>query len=233
MSPFTLWRISNDLWATAGSLADEHALARGLRAHLASVGLCSAVVQVGAAQRAYLALQGCEGCALDRCLPGCRVGLLRRTLRAALGKDAHLTLIRRGLDPFGYQHFLWAWPAGKDARPLSGEVLVGWPRARVITRWRLGRERWGVGATIALGGERQGPALAPRLRELGWTSRPIPPMLHRWATAPFGPLLGLRAGTWPGEPWLLLPAQPAEEAGETVALARVALETPPAAEVAP
>ena len=121
MPPVTLWRISNSSWITADSMVDAHSLALGLRAHLLGDGLCSAVVQIGPGQRSYLALHGCEGCAHSRCLPGCRVVLMRRTLRATMGADAQLTMVRRGLDPLGYQRFLWAWPSKKDAQLLSSD----------------------------------------------------------------------------------------------------------------
>lgn len=206
MPPFTLWRLSNTSWLTTASVVDTHSLALGLRAHLLGDALCSAVVQIGAGQRGYLALRGCEGCAHSRCLPGCRVELMRRTLRATMGEHTRLTMLHRGLDPFGYQHFLWTWPAKKDAQPLSGEVLAGWPRARMIARWQPGQEQWDVGAVLALGGETAGPDVAPRLQAYGWASQPIPAQLARWAPHPFGPLLGLRKGHWQAEPWLLLPA---------------------------
>lgn len=216
MPPFTLWRISNTSWITTGSVVDAHSLALGLRAHLLGDELCSAVVQIGAGQRGYLALHSCEGCAHNRCLPGCRVELMRRTLRATMGEDTQLTMVRRGLDPLGYQRFLWAWPSKKDAQPLSGKVLAGWPRARMIARWYPGQDRWDVGAVIALGGEAAGPDVAPRLRERSWATQPIPPMLTCWASEPFGLLLGLRRSQWSGEPWLLLPAQGVTVQGTSV-----------------
>jgi hypothetical protein len=216
MPPVTLWRISNSSWITADSIVDAPSLALGLRAHLLGDELCSAVVQIGPGQRGYLALHGCEGCAHSRCLPGCRVELMRRTLRATMGEGTQLTIVRRGLDPLGYQRFLWAWPLKRDAQPLSGEVLAGWPRARMVARWCAGQERWDVGAVIALGGEAAGPDVAPRLRECGWSTQPIPRLLTRWASDPFGLLLGLHRGRWQGEPWLLLPAQAATVQGTSV-----------------
>jgi hypothetical protein len=214
MSTFTLWRLSSEQLAATGSF-DRATLAQGLGAHLTAAELWSAVVQVNAGQRPYVALHGCPGCAAGRCVTGCHVGLLSRTLRASMGVDTRLTLVRLGFETSGYQRYLWAWPAKKAAQPLGGEVLAGWPRARLLARWRPGRDRWSVGAVIALGGEPAGPDLAPVLRERSWASQVIPQALHRWALNPFGLLLGLRAGQWRGEPWLMLPARPA--ASSTVA----------------
>lgn len=199
----TLYRLNGI--ADLDTPSDLEALGRGLRHHLAHDAITSIVVRIGVAQRAYVALTGCPGCATGRCERGCRVQLLGRTLRAAFGEAASLTLIRRGLEPSGYQHSLWAWPL-PGAVPFAGELLAGWPRARVVLTWHPGTKRLPLSALITLGGADTdaGLALAPRLRAQGWSCWAVPPPLHRLLlTHPLSPLARLRRGAWSGAPWLL------------------------------
>lgn len=208
-STWTLLRIG----AATAQEPDRDALVAGLRNHLAHDALASCLVQVGAAQRAYVALQGCPGCTTGRCSVGCRVELLRRTLRAALGEQVALIPIRRGLDSSCYRHILWAWPMSPSAEPVGGEILTGWPRARVALRWRQGGARRRVSALVCLGGA-GGPDVAARLRAHGWAALEAPAITHRWLTSPFGPIAHWRGGALAGEPWLLLPADESEVAEE-------------------
>lgn len=201
-STWTLLRIGE----TTPYDLDQGALVAGLRNHMAHDGLASCLVQIGAAQRAYVALQGCPGCATGRCSVGCRVELLRRTLRAALGEQVTLTPVKRGLDPLGYRRMLWAWPMSPSAQPLSGELLAGWPRARMAVHWRRGGARRQVSALVCLGGT-DGPDMAARLRAHGWASLEAPAVAHRWLVNPFGAAAQWCGAAVAGEPWLLLPTR--------------------------
>lgn len=198
----TLWRIGD----TAPQEPDLDALVAGLSNHLAHDGLASCLVQIGARQRAYVALQGCAGCAMGRCAVGCRVELLRRTLRAALGEQLTLTPVRRGLDLLGYRRILLAWPASASAGPMGGEILAGWPRARMAIRWRRGEARRRISALVSLGGA-DGPDVVARLRERGWACLEAPTIAHPWLANPLAPAAHWRSGALTGEPWLLLPTR--------------------------
>ncbi|MBX0331081.1 hypothetical protein K2Z83_25855 [Oscillochloris sp. ZM17-4] len=198
------WRISDPAALSAG---DQTTLATGLRYHLAVASLHSALVQVGGRQQAYLSLAGCPGCATDRCDMGCRTDLLRRVLRAAGGQAGHLERVAEGLTTQGYRAFLWAWPAQPEADPIDGSLLAGWPRARLVAQWRkMGRQRLQVSALIALGGDADGPPLAPRLAAQGWGAQPVPALLRSGAADPRWPLAHLRGGVWNQAPWIALPA---------------------------
>ena len=182
-------------------------LARGLHNHLAHDHLTTVLVQIGTVQRAYVALVGCAGCVTGQCTVGCRVALLRRTLRAALGDTAVLTLVQRGLDPTAYQRLIWTWPTTKDGQPLDGTLLAGWARARLVLGWSRGRPHPAASALVALSGD--GPELAPRLRARGWACQDVPRMVHRLFINPLSPLGHLRRGAWATSPWLVLPASEA------------------------
>jgi hypothetical protein len=173
----TLWRLTN-----ITKIADPAALDQGLRAHLADASLWTGLVQVGTAQRAYLGVQGCSGCALGHCALGCRAGLIRRTLSAALGVEANSTLVRRGLDHADIRVAFWVWPAHPDAALLDGSLTAGWPRARLFLRWVPGSRR--VGGMVTLGGDAAGPELTSRLRAARWRALAIPPHARRWIAEP-------------------------------------------------
>lgn len=197
------WRISDAAALAGGDLAT---LATGLRHHLAVADLHSALVQIGDRQQAYVSLSGCPGCAAGRCVEGCRVDLLRRALRAAGGRAVALEPVAEGLNPLGYRSFLWAWPARRDATPLCGELLAGWQRARLVVHWHaLPQRRLWASALLALGGEVDGPPLAPRLAEAGWSVQAVPSLLQWGAAEPRWLLAGLCGAVWSRSPWLALP----------------------------
>lgn len=204
-APLTLWRIDQ-----ADHLAgNPDVLAIGLRRHLRVAPLQSILVQLGNRQQAYFMLRGCAGCAVEQCVEGCHVDLLRRTLRAAGGIETTLQRIAHGLVPQLYRHILWAWPATRDTTPISAAILAGWPLARLTLRWTPGTTPR-VGALVALGGETEGPPVAPQLAACGWNALPIPPALHRWAGCLPGEAIG--SGSWRYDPWLLTPTQHQVEA---------------------
>lgn len=200
-APWTLWRLGPAIPPDP----DHDALSAGLCNHLAHAGIGTCLIQIAEAQRAYVALAGCPGCQMGRCVVGCRVELLRRTLRAALGERATLTLVRRGLDPLGYRRVIWAWPASAGAQPIDGAILAGWPRARMALSWRPSGPRRRVSALIALGGA-GGPDVTGPLRAHGWACQEAPTLARRWLADPFGPVAHWRSGALGGAPWLLLPA---------------------------
>src|ERR671932_731623 len=93
-------------------------------------GVTSLLVQIGEEQAAYVIQAGCSGCLIDRCVPGCRVDLLRRVLAVGYAESG-LTLVRHGLIPRPYTRAVVAWPAGGRAQPLDASVLQGWAQARL------------------------------------------------------------------------------------------------------
>lgn len=204
----TLWRLNT----MAARIADSAALDQGLRAHLSDAPLWTGLVQVGDAQRAYVGVQGCSGCALGHCALGCRAGLIRRTLSAALGTDANSSLVRRGLDHTNIRVAFWVWPAAPDAPLLDGSLTQGWPRARLFLRWVPG-SRLRVGGIVSLGGDADGPELTSRLRAARWRSLAIPRQAQRWVADPLTWAATLFHARTTAKPSILLPA-PAAPMGE-------------------
>lgn len=214
----TLWRVA----LTADQpVARPDQLVLGLRRHLAVASLRAAVVQIGERQQAYIALDGCSGCAHGRCVEGCRVEALRRTLRAACGSSVALSLVKTGLSPRPYtrRYVLRPMPArSEDVAPLSGAHLRAWPEARLTVAWNAAQK--GVpscAVTLHLG--ELGPEPSQELAALGWqaTSRPFLVFPRRERPDPH---LGLELGTrlrpdslfgtaapWSRDPWLPMPAQ--------------------------
>jgi hypothetical protein len=118
-----LWRLD----AAHDQSIDDHRTAEALRSYLAHAGLANVLVRIGQETRAYLALDGCDGCDQGRCLPGCRAELLRRAMRAAGTGD--LTLVREGLARRQYTTALPAIPTNR-ARRLDADILQHWNEAR-------------------------------------------------------------------------------------------------------
>lgn len=236
----TLWRVA----LTADQpVARPDQLVLGLRRHLAVASLRAAVVQIGERQQAYIALDGCSGCAHGRCVEGCRVEALRRTLRAACGSSVALSLVKTGLSPRPYTRRYVLRPMAarsEDVVPLSGAYLRAWPEARLTVAWNAAQK--GVpscAVTLHLG--ELGPEPSHELAALGWQtiSRPFLMFPRREQADPH---LGLELGTrlrpdslfgtaapWSGDPWLPMPTQRidarAEQAAQEETLAPASVVT--------
>lgn len=151
------------------------ALLTGLRRHLANAELVNGIVQRGDQQRAYVALDGCTGCAVGRCAPGCRVDLLRRILLAACDpvQPVTLSLVAQGLAAQALSRVVLATP-GPRAIPLDATLLHHWSDARLTLRWLTVGKRLEAGAVLAVGAGDHEPALV--LTAYGWrpTTLPVP-----------------------------------------------------------
>jgi hypothetical protein len=159
------------------------------------------LMQIGQCQQAYIALEGCPGCAHSRCAVGCYVELFRRMLRT-LHPALRLVHVREGLARRPYTRIVLATPA-RHARPLDGPLLDAWPEARLILHWRGDRRAVRVGALLLVGAD--GPEPTVPLRAAGWrvVAQPLR-MFRRWACRPFPPALPWWR-CWNGAPNLLLP----------------------------
>lgn len=186
-----LWRL--DAAATTESLTTD------LRAYLAHATLTTILVRIGDRTRAYLALDGCAGCVIGRCLPGCRTDLLRRALTAQGGGT--LTLVRDGLARRTYTRAVLACPL-RDAQPLDAALLAAWPEARLTLAWRGGQgSRVMVGALLLTGAAGDAPTAALGARRWRAIALPTHVLLRRYhLPIPPAPPLSV---TWPGEPYLL------------------------------
>ncbi len=190
----TLWRLEN---ISVQMDIDAPLVADVLRVHLAHAPLTAVLMQIGAAQRLYLALDGCPGCADGRCLPGCRADLLRRALRAS--GVGELALVREGLAARPYAQAVLALPS-RDAQPLDGALLSAWSDARLILHWRNWTGDMLAATALLLTGE--GPDPLAVVRACRWQTfallgplrrrviQPIPaalPLGRRWYGAPYVP----------------------------------------------
>jgi hypothetical protein len=184
-------------------------LRAGLRRHLAVAPLLSVAVRIGRRQQAYVALEGCMGCAIDRCEPGCRVELLRRTTRGAFGSAGVLYHVPKGLAFRPYSRLALAWP-GRGARMLTSELLRPYDDARLTLHWHAaGKGSLRVSALLAASGDGPDPCVV--LREHGWQIFAMPGPLMRLAIGRCcaGIPRGLPiAGQWVHDPALLLEEMP-------------------------
>lgn len=195
--PFTLLRLEG---ATLERLRDPERLAAGLLLHLAHAPLHTLLIQIEGAQRAYVALDGCDGCQRGRCAPGCRVELLRRLVRAAFD-SGRLEPVPRGLATRAYRQVGLAVPRPL-AMPLDGDVLAPWASARLAVRWQAGAHG-DIVASAVLAAEEADPSPAAQLKAYGWTALPVPLLPGRAFDAVERSLQQARR-RWRGEPFLLL-----------------------------
>ncbi len=197
-----LWKLQ---YAGADTFDNASTFAAALRQHLqyTPTGLTTVLQQIDREQSAYLIQVGCAGCAIDRCVPGCRVDLLRRVLSVGYA-ESQLTLVRRGLVERPYTRMVIGWPS-VHAQPLDASVLQGWQYARLRLHWR-GRGRTGHGlrssVVMEVGDGADDPLL--RLDAVGWRGFAVSWLLP-WLRKQFTPVLRLWEGSWPHDPYLLTP----------------------------
>ncbi len=148
-------------------------LTDGLRLHLRHGRLISVLVRIGAAERSYLALDGCPGCAIGRCQPGCHAALLQRLLHSCTATPP-LRLVPRGLAQRSYPRVCLAWPTHRAALPPK--IDPGWTALRMELHWQPGTFPR-LALLLAVGAD--GPAPAAWLRTQGWDTLSLPQRLAR------------------------------------------------------
>ena len=157
----------------SGELHPE-VLELGLRRHLSGKSanyLTNTVVQIGSRQQAYVSLPGCNGCTEGRCLPGCRVELLRRTLCAACGASSAL-LWCKGLADRPYRTVVIARP-GPSAEPLQATLLHLYQEARLILHWSGGRTQQ-LAQTVLLLTDANSFVTLSHVHDFGWSAHSFP-----------------------------------------------------------
>ncbi len=204
----TLWKLQH---AGADTFANAGTFAAALRQHLqyTPAGLTTVLQQIGAEQSAYVLQAGCPGCLLERCVPGCRLELLRRVLGVGYA-ESELVLVRRGLMERPYTRTAIGWP-GAGAKPLDASVLQGWPQARLQLHWRLRtrtRPALCASAVLCVGDGADDPL--DRLRAIGWQGLRVPTRISRWRRQP-APAPRLAARAWHGDPYVLTPVAAATQ----------------------
>jgi hypothetical protein len=157
---------------------DSIKLLRGLRQHLVFADLTSVLMQIGNRQQAYLLVQGCPGCAEDRCVAGCRAALLNRVVMGAFGATSRLSHIPKGLAPRPYARVYTLTPAS-TATMFEASTLAPWPEARLALHWcRVPKGAPLVAGVLAVG--EQGPDPVAALAERGWQVRSVRAPFNRW-----------------------------------------------------
>ncbi len=196
-----LWRINH--LPSAEPLAAEM-LTLGLQRHLAHADLITMVTQIGDIQRAYVQLDGCDGCRHNQCRMGCRVMLLRRTLYAAGGPGLTLAPVERGLTQRPYTRMCLAWPGRQATSPVTAQ-LHAWPEARLLLHWKPPASALApITATALLLVGTAGPDPASSLRQAGWVTIALPRLLAAAWMGAFPRRLP-PGRPWPHAPFLLLP----------------------------
>lgn len=192
------------LWSVdVSGLRDPVRLSDGLYQLLQVSEAQTIVVTSGEQAQVYLLLEGCVGCAMNRCEAGCRSALFQRVLAQSFEQSA-LRVVKLGLRPRSYQATVLAWPTS-EAQPLDLALLAEWSEARLAIHWHLWPFRKGAIAATALLRVSEGdddPGV--RLKAYGWRSVVIP----RWLPlfSPRGVPKPLPPGMpYPRYPSLLLP----------------------------
>ena len=196
----TLWRIEQQ---ADGIPAAVDALAEGLRLHVVHSPLLTVAMQIGDEQRCYLGLEGCPGCADDRCRIGCPATLLRRLIASqALGLILRAVAPPQGLARRPYTRGAFGWP-GPGSQPLDSALLASWTDARLAIYWRRYGSAICTSALLFAGA--MGPAPHEVLQRHGWHAYAAPALLlQRWRQAALPPVLPFGA-PWPAPLFLLLP----------------------------
>lgn len=214
----TLWRVQRQ---TVGMPAAVDVLVAGLRLHVVHSPLLTVAMQIGDEQRGYLILEGCPGCADDRCRIGCPAALLRRLVASQdLGLTLRAVAPPQGLARRSYTRAAFAWPR-PTSTALESALLTSWEDARLVLYWR----RYGsaICASVLLLAGAMGPAPREVLQSHDWRACAAPPLLlRRWNEAALPPALPFGA-PWPGPLFLLLPSPGVDEPAITTgAIARSA-----------
>lgn len=197
----TLWRLDG---ATDTTLMEPARLEQGLRLHLQHTELTTVLMQIGAQQQAYVAMEGCEGCAHGRCLPGCYVELLRRLIGVCF-EACTLHPVVGGLAARPYRRAALAWPTTKAA-PLADLSLASWPEARLMVHWRRTARQIACAALLSVGTD--GPDPVAALRAAFWQAWTLPKALGPKRAHSVSTLTLPFPQRWPHAPTVLWP-QPA------------------------
>ena len=203
----TIWRLEG---ATDTSLVQPLRFEQGLRLHLQHTELTTVLMQIGAQQQAYVRVNGCEGCAHGRCLPGCYVELLRRLVRICFDSCA-LRPVAGGLAKRPYCRVVLAWPIAKAA-PVADLSLSPWSEARLSVQWRGSNQQIAGAAMLAVGAD--GPDPAQALRSTGWKAWTLPKSLGLKLANSAVPSALPFPRAWPHAPALLWPRPPAPDSQE-------------------
>jgi hypothetical protein len=194
----TLWRLEG---ASDTTLVQPLRFEQGLRLHLQHTELTTVLMQIGAQQQAYVRMNGCEGCAHGRCLPGCYVELLRRLVQICFDSCA-LRPVASGLAKRLYRRVVLAWPTTKAA-PVADLSLSPWPEARQSVHWRSSNQQIAGAALLAVGAD--GPDPAHALRSAGWQAWTLPKSLGPKLANSAVPTALPFPRAWPHAPSLLWP----------------------------
>ncbi|MBC8161317.1 MAG: hypothetical protein H7Z42_08865 [Roseiflexaceae bacterium] len=143
-------------------------LQAGLARHLAHAPLRMILAQIGQRRQAYLALEGCAGCAYLRCEPGCYADLLRRMLQLTCGASLHAS---QGLAPRGFTHMVLASPTRRVHADVHA-LLDAYSDARIILDWTWHGKAAQLGVLLLTCDD--GPNPASHVRACGWRSWPVP-----------------------------------------------------------
>lgn len=171
------------LWRMETVDVDASRLDAALRLHIAYAPLTTIAMRAGGQLRRYIGTPGCDGCAAERCAPGCHGELLRRALRGACAELSLTPIV--GLAQSSYAHAALLWPLD-GAEPMTFDA--GGAAARLTLRYTAGPRR-----TVRCAGllRCDDIALIAALRAQGWRSMPLPGRLAA--------RLGLVGGTaWRG-----------------------------------
>jgi hypothetical protein len=157
----TLWRIER---VNDGAERDVAALTAGLRLHVVHSPPLTVVMQIGEKQRCYVLLEGCAGCADDRCRAGCPAALLRRLIASQdLGLTLRAVAPPQGLARRSYTRGALGCP-GPGSQPLDSALLTPWADARLAVYWRRYGSAICTSALLFAGATRRAPK--PRLARL-------------------------------------------------------------------
>src|SRR5262245_10096076 len=105
-----LWRLDG---LTPQTPTNMEQLRDGLALHLTHTDLLTILVRIDTQMRAYLALEGCPGCARGRCEIGCYVDLFTRLLASSTARMATLHHAAGGLATRAYARAALATPTSR------------------------------------------------------------------------------------------------------------------------